>query len=55
MLSPNGFWGDVRGDIDLNNAEIGTEGVATAAQANALSGVITAMVAEVLPERQPDC
>jgi len=49
LLSPNGFWGDVRGDIDLNAAEIGTEGVGTAAQANALSGVITAMVAEVLP------
>ena len=49
LLSPNGFWGDVRGDIDLNKAEIGTEGVGTAAQANALSGVITAMVAEVLP------
>jgi len=49
LLSPNGFWGDVRGDIDLTKAEIGTEGVGTAAQANALSGVITAMVAEVLP------
>ena len=49
LLSPNGFWGDVRGDIDLNAAEIGSEGVGTAAQANALSGVITAMVAEVLP------
>ena len=49
LLSPNGFWGDVRGDINLNTAEIGTEGVGTAAQANALSGVITAMVAEVLP------
>ena len=49
LLSPNGFWGDVRGDIDLNKAEIGSEGVGTAAQANALSGVITAMVAEVLP------
>ena len=49
LLSPNGFWGDVRGDIDLNAAEIGTEGVGTAAQANALTGVITAMVAEVLP------
>ena len=49
LLSANGFWGDVRGDIDLNKAEIGTEGVGTAAQANALSGVITAMVAEVLP------
>jgi len=49
LLSPNGFWGDVRGDIDLNKAEIGTEGVGTAAQANALSGVITAIVAEVLP------
>ena len=49
LLSPNGFWGDVRGDIDLNEAEIGTEGVGTAAQANALTGVITAMVAEVLP------
>ena len=49
LLSPNGFWGDVRGDINLNTAEIGTEGVGTAAQANALSGVVTAMVAEVLP------
>jgi len=49
LLSPNGFWGDVRGDIDLTAAEIGSEGVGTAAQANALSGVITAMVAEVLP------
>ena len=49
LLSPNGFWGDVRDDIDLTKAEIGTEGVGTAAQANALSGVITAMVAEVLP------
>lgn len=49
LLSPNGFWGDVRGDINLNTAEIGTEGVGTAAQANAFSGVITAMVAEVLP------
>ena len=49
LLSPNGFWGDVRGDIDLNEAEIGSEGVGSAAQANALSGVITAMVAEVLP------
>ena len=49
LLSPNGFWGDVRGDIDLTKAEIGSEGVGTAAQANALSGVITAMVAEVLP------
>ena len=49
ILSPNGFWGDVRGDIDLTAAEIGSEGVGTAAQANALSGVITAMVAEVLP------
>ena len=49
LLSPNGFWGDVRGDIDLTKAEIGTEGVGTAAQANALSGVITAMVAEVMP------
>ena len=35
--------------IDLTAAEIGTEGVGTAAQANALTGVITAMVAEVLP------
>ena len=51
LLSPNGFWGDVRGDIDLTSAEIGSEGVGTAAQANALSGVITAMVAEVLPNR----
>ena len=49
LLSPNGFWGDVRGDIDLTKAEIGSEGVGTAAQANALSGVITAMVEEVLP------
>lgn len=49
LLSPNGFWGDVRGDINLNQAEIGSEGVGTAAQANALSGVITAMVAEVMP------
>ena len=49
LLSPNGFWGDVRGDIDLTAAEIGSEGVGAAAQANALSGVITAMVAEVLP------
>ena len=49
LLSPNGFWGDVRGDIDLNEAEIGSEGVGSAAQANALSGVITAMVSEVLP------
>ena len=49
LLSPNGFWGDVRGDIDLNDAEIGSEGIGSAAQANALSGVITAMVAEVLP------
>ena len=49
LLSPNGFWGDVRGDVDLTAAEIGSEGVGTAAQANALSGVITAMVAEVLP------
>ena len=49
LLSPNGFWGDVRGDIDLTAAEIGSEGVGTAAQANALSGGITAMVAEVLP------
>ena len=49
LLSPNGFWGDVRGDININAAEIGSEGVGTAAQANALSGVITAMVAEVLP------
>ena len=49
LLSPNGFWGDVRGDINLNQAEIGAEGVGTAAQANALSGVITAMVAEVMP------
>ena len=39
----------MRGDIDLTAAEIGTEGVGTAAQANALTGVITAMVAEVLP------
>ncbi len=38
LLSPNGFWGDVRGDIDLTKAEIGSEGVGTAAQANALSG-----------------
>jgi len=49
LLTPNGFWGDVRGDIDLTKAEIGSEGVGTAAQANALSGVITAMVAEVMP------
>ena len=49
LLSPNGFWGDVRGDINLNQAEIGSEGVGTAAQANALSGVITAMVSEVMP------
>ena len=49
LLSPNGFWGDVRGDINVNAAEIGSEGVGTAAQANALSGVITAMVAEVMP------
>ena len=39
----------MRGDVDLTAAEIGSEGVGTAAQANALSGVITAMVAEVLP------
>ena len=49
LLSPNGFWGDVRGDIDLNDAEIGSEGVGSAAQANALSGVITVMVSEVMP------
>lgn len=49
LLSPNGFWGDVRDSIDLNTSEINSEGVGTAAQANALSGVITAMVAEVLP------
>ena len=49
LLSPNGFWGDVRGDIDITKAEIGSEGVGTAAQANALSGVITAMVSEVMP------
>ena len=49
LLSPNGFWGDVRGSIDLNAAEIASEGTGTAAQANALSGVITAMVAEVMP------
>ena len=49
LLSPNGFWGDVRGDIDITQAEIGSEGVGTAAQANALSGVITAMVSEVMP------
>lgn len=49
LLTPNGFWGDVRGDIDLTKAEIGSEGVGTAAQVNALSGVITAMVAEVMP------
>ena len=49
LLSPNGFWGDVRGDIDLLAGEMGTDGVRSAAQANALSGVITAMVAEVLP------
>ena len=51
LLSPNGFWGDVRGDIDITQAEIGSEGVGTAAQANALSGVITAMVSEVMPNR----
>ena len=49
LLSPNGFWGDVRGSIDLNAAEIASEGTGTAAQANALSGVITAMVSEVMP------
>jgi len=49
LLSPNGFWGDVRGSIDLTAADISSEGTGTAAQANALSGVITAMVAEVMP------
>ena len=39
----------MRGSIDLTAADISSEGTGTAAQANALSGVITAMVAEVMP------
>ena len=46
LLSPNGFW-RCR-DIDLNEAEL-VQRVSLGAQANALSGVITAMVSEVLP------
>jgi flagellar L-ring protein precursor FlgH len=49
LLSPNGFWGDVRGLIDLIVVDIFLEGIGIVAQANALSGVITAMVAEVMP------
>jgi flagellar L-ring protein precursor FlgH len=49
LFAENGFWGDVKGSMDPSKSEIGSEGVGTAAQANALSGVITAMVAEVMP------
>jgi flagellar L-ring protein precursor FlgH len=35
--------------MDLSGVEVGSEGTGTAAQANTLTGVITAMVTEVMP------
>ena len=50
VIAPdNGFWGKVIPTMDLTTGEINSEGVGTAAQANALTGVITAMVVEVMP------
>jgi flagellar L-ring protein precursor FlgH len=50
VIAPdNGFWGAVVPTMDLTGVEVGSEGTGTAAQANTLTGVITAMVTEVMP------
>jgi flagellar L-ring protein precursor FlgH len=50
VIAPdNGFWGAVVPTMDLSGVEVGSEGTGTAAQANTLTGVITAMVTEVMP------
>ena len=49
VIAPdNGFWSTLIPSMNLQQAEMTSEGVGTAAQANALTGVITAMVSEVM-------
>lgn len=49
VIAPdNGFWGAVTPTMDLTGVEVGSEGTGTAAQANTLTGVITAMVTDVM-------
>ena len=50
MIAPdNGFWGNVVPTMDLTTSNMISEGVGTAGQSNALTGVVSAMVTEVMP------
>ena len=49
VIAPdNGFWGAVTPTMDLTGVEVASEGTGTTAQANTLTGVITAMVTDVM-------